>query len=49
VQRIVHAENEVNYCPGCQTEGRVLADRALSRLLRADWPRNLEDFAARFK
>ncbi|HZS33933.1 MAG TPA: DNA-formamidopyrimidine glycosylase family protein [Methylomirabilota bacterium] len=42
VQRIVHAENETNYCARCQTAGRVLADRALSRLLRADWPRTLE-------
>jgi formamidopyrimidine-DNA glycosylase len=39
VQRIVHAENETNYCPRCQTGGRLLADRALSRLLKADWPR----------
>jgi formamidopyrimidine-DNA glycosylase len=43
VQRIVYAENEANYCPGCQTEGRILADRALSRLLRDDWPRTLEE------
>ncbi len=43
VQRIVYAENECNYCPGCQTEGRILADRALSRLLRDDWPRTLQD------
>jgi formamidopyrimidine-DNA glycosylase len=42
IQRIVRAENEVNYCPGCQTKGRVLADRALSRLLGKDWPRTLE-------
>jgi formamidopyrimidine-DNA glycosylase len=42
VQRIVHAENEVNYCARCQTGGRLLADRALSRLLRSDWPRTLE-------
>jgi formamidopyrimidine-DNA glycosylase len=42
VQRIVHAENEVNYCARCQTGGRLLADRALSRLLRGDWPRTLE-------
>ncbi len=39
VQRIVHAANETNYCPQCQTGGRLLADRALSRLLHADWPR----------
>jgi formamidopyrimidine-DNA glycosylase len=43
VQRIVHAENETNYCPRCQTGGRLLADRALSRLLHADWPRTLEE------
>ena len=43
VQRIVHAENETNYCPVCQTGGRLLADRALSRLLKADWPRTLEE------
>jgi formamidopyrimidine-DNA glycosylase len=42
VQRIVHAENETNYCPACQTGGRLLADRALSRLLHQDWPRTLE-------
>jgi formamidopyrimidine-DNA glycosylase len=43
VQRIVHAENEANYCPTCQTEGRLLADRSLSRLLRQDWPRSLDE------
>jgi formamidopyrimidine-DNA glycosylase len=43
VQRIVHADNETNYCARCQTEGRLLADRALSRLLRQDWPRTLEE------
>ncbi|MBK8172911.1 MAG: formamidopyrimidine-DNA glycosylase [Sandaracinaceae bacterium] len=43
VQRIVYAENETNYCPLCQTGGRVLADRALSRLLKEDWPRNLDE------
>lgn len=43
VQRIVYAENECNYCPGCQTEGRILADRSMSRLLRDDWPRTLEE------
>jgi formamidopyrimidine-DNA glycosylase len=43
VQRIVHAENETNYCSTCQTGGRLLADRALSRLLKADWPRTLEE------
>jgi formamidopyrimidine-DNA glycosylase len=44
VQRIVYAENECNYCPGCQTEGRLLADRAMSRLLRQDWPRSIDDW-----
>jgi formamidopyrimidine-DNA glycosylase len=43
VQRIVYAENETNYCPRCQTGGRLLADRSLSRLLRADWPRTIEE------
>ncbi|HEX9977491.1 MAG TPA: DNA-formamidopyrimidine glycosylase family protein [Acidimicrobiia bacterium] len=43
VQRIVYASNETNYCPGCQTGGRILADRALSRLLKEDFPRTLED------
>jgi len=43
VQRIVYAENETHYCARCQTGGRLLADRALSRLLKADWPRTLEE------
>lgn len=43
IQRIVYADRETHYCPACQTEGRILADRALSRLLRDDWPRSLED------
>jgi formamidopyrimidine-DNA glycosylase len=47
VQRIRYAENEVNYCARCQTDGRVLADRALSRLLREDWPRTLDELEAR--
>jgi formamidopyrimidine-DNA glycosylase len=47
VQRIVFAENETNYCARCQTAGRVLADRALSRLLREDWPRTLEELEER--
>jgi len=47
VQRIRYAENEVNYCATCQTGGRVLADRALSRLLQEDWPRSLEEWEAR--
>ena len=47
VQRIVHAENETNYCARCQTGGRLLADRALSRLMRADWPRTVEEMEGR--
>ena len=43
VQRIVYAENETNYCPRCQTGGKVLADRSLSRLLKDDWPRSIEE------
>jgi len=43
VQRIRYASNETNYCPGCQTEGRILADRALSRILKDDWPASLDD------
>ena len=43
VQRIRYADNETNYCPRCQTEGRVLADRALSRLLKDDWPRSADE------
>jgi len=43
VQRIRYAENETNYCPRCQTGGRLLADRALSRLLKDDWPRSIEE------
>jgi formamidopyrimidine-DNA glycosylase len=43
VQRIRYAENETNYCPRCQTGGRVLADRSLSRLLKNDWPRTIEE------
>lgn len=43
VQRIVYAENESNYCANCQTGGRLLADRSLSRLLKASWPKRLED------
>lgn len=45
VQRIVYAENEADYCARGQTNGRLLADRALSRLLRDDWPKRLEDVA----
>jgi formamidopyrimidine-DNA glycosylase len=47
VQRIVHAENETNYCPQCQTGGRLLADRALSRLLHEDWPRTAGELEER--
>jgi len=43
IQRIVYAENEANYCAQCQTEGRLLADRSLSRLLKDNWPKRLED------
>jgi formamidopyrimidine-DNA glycosylase len=43
VQRIRYADNETNYCPGCQTGGQILADRSLSRLLKDDWPRHLDD------
>jgi formamidopyrimidine-DNA glycosylase len=43
VQRIVHAENETNYCPRCQTGGRLLADRSLSRLLKSDWPKTIDE------
>ena len=44
VQRIVYAENETNYCARCQTGGKILADRALSRLLKASWPRSIDEF-----
>lgn len=47
VQRIRYAENEANYCPTCQTDGKLLADRALSRILRGDWPRTLEELEER--
>ena len=47
IQRIVYAANEANYCPTCQTGGRLLADRALSRLLKEDWPRTLEQLEER--
>ena len=43
VQRIVYAENETNYCARCQTGGRILADRALSRLLKKSWPRSIDE------
>jgi formamidopyrimidine-DNA glycosylase len=47
VQRIRYAENEANYCPTCQTEGRLLADRSLSRLMHDDWPKTLEELEER--
>jgi formamidopyrimidine-DNA glycosylase len=47
VQRLVYADNEANYCPTCQTGGRLLADRALSQLLKGDWPKTLEELEAR--
>ena len=47
VQRIVYAQNEANYCPGCQTGGKVLADRALSRLLGDNWPKTIEELEGR--
>ena len=47
VQRIAYASNEANYCATCQTGGRLLADRSLSRLLREDWPRTLEELERR--
>jgi formamidopyrimidine-DNA glycosylase len=43
VQRIRYAENETNYCPRCQTHGRLLADRSLSRLLKKDWPKSIDE------
>ena len=47
VQRIKYASNETNYCPKCQTGGKLLADRAFSRLLREDWPRTAEELEMR--
>ena len=47
VQRIRYARNETNYCPECQTGGKLLADRSLSRLLKKDWPRSIEELEAR--
>jgi formamidopyrimidine-DNA glycosylase len=43
IQRIAYADNETNYCPRCQTGGKLLADRSLSRLLKEDWPRSIEE------
>jgi formamidopyrimidine-DNA glycosylase len=47
VQRIVYAENECNYCPRCQTGGKLLADRSLSRLLKDDWPKTIDEWELR--
>ena len=47
VQRIRYASNEANYCPTCQTDGRLLADRGLSRLLKGDWPKTLDELERR--
>ena len=46
VQRIAYASNETNYCPRCQTDGKILADRSLSRLLKRDWPKTIEELEA---
>ncbi len=46
IQRIRYADNETNYCANCQTGGKLLADRALSRLMREDWPRTLDELEA---
>jgi formamidopyrimidine-DNA glycosylase len=47
VQRIRYADNETNYCATCQTDGKLLADRGLSRLLKEDWPRSLDEMEER--
>ncbi|MDB4944227.1 MAG: Formamidopyrimidine-DNA glycosylase [Labilithrix sp.] len=47
VQRIRYADNEMNYCPACQTDGKLLADRSLSRLMKGDWPKTLEALEAK--
>jgi len=49
VMRIRYADNETNYCPTCQTDGKLLADRGLSRLLKGDWPKTLEELEARMR
>ena len=49
VQRIRYADNESNYCSRCQTGGKLLADRGLSRLLKGDWPRTLEELESRLR
>jgi len=46
IQRIRYADNETNYCARCQTEGKLLADRSLSRLLGKDWPKTLDELEA---
>ena len=43
LDRLLGGDNECNYCPGCQTEGRILSDRSLARLLKDDWPKTLDD------
>lgn len=43
IQRVLYAENEANYCANCQNEGKMLADRSLSRLLKDDWPKTIEE------
>ena len=48
VQRIAYADNETNYCPRCQTEGRLLSDRSLARLLKDDWPKTIEELEEKF-
>ncbi len=48
VQRIAYADNETNYCPRCQTGGKLLSDRSLARLLHDDWPRTIEELEERF-
>jgi formamidopyrimidine-DNA glycosylase len=47
VQRIRYAENETNYCPRCQTGGKILSDRSLARLLNKDWPKTIEELESR--
>lgn len=49
VQRILYAENEANYCAACQTDGKLLADRGLSRLMKGDWPKTLEEMESRMR
>ena len=49
MQIIAYAENECNYCARCQTDGKLLADRGLSRLLKGDWPKTLDELEARRK